>query len=925
MWSGRGFLATNEHCGEEPAGVAPGGTRPVDFGRFFDAPLDLLCVADVAGRFVRVSRSWSQLLGHAVGDLEGRPFLDFVHPDDLPATRVALEQLQHGQDVLQFVNRYLSRDGTYRWIEWRAKPEGGLVFASARDVTKRVVAEESLRASRTKLEDLMAVVGDWLWETDADRRFVSCSEGVRNLLGYAPEEVLGRKAFDFMVAEDAERLRVAALEDHAQGLGCSDLVNRNLHRDGHEVVVRTSCVPVFDSEGRVTGFRGVDKDITAASGAERALRESEERFRLIAENVADVIWVLDLATQRFTYVSPSVERLLGYVPAEVLERTLEESLTPESFRQLSAALDAGVQGLIEGRSPLLEGMWIDQPCRDGSVVNTEVSVKLLPGPYGRPSQVLGVSRDVTRRRTVEDALIMSQERLQDLVFLVGDWIWETDADFRYTFCSDGVQKVLGHAPEEVVGRLPWDFMTPDDAPKLREAALERKAKGEGCSGLVNRNLHRSGREVVLLTSSVPIFDGGGELTGFRGVDKDITESTRTEESLRRSVIELNTLWRISETVAGPADLFAAVSSVMQQISDLFQAKSAMAVIFGEGVEGRHVITANLADGAHYEEQFMKASVAHLTLFADIALGGVPVVVDDLNSGPIPSVMRRQASRLGFSRVLVVPLVLHAQTIGTLVITRDSAAPSFQEREIDFAKAAAGSIAASIVDARLREEEKRSTALQVRDHLARELHDAVTQSVYSASLIAEALPTILERAPDQALTGLGQLHRLVRSALAELRILLYELRPATLAGVDLSQLLGRLADSLSGQSDVEVDLELEAGIEAALPPDVRVAMYRIAQEAFNNIAKHARAGHVWVRAVQTGGAIVLSLQDDGVGLPARLKHDADHMGLDIMRERAREIGAALDIERTAPTGTRVTVRWTPPADTGPAGPEQGGSG
>ena len=178
-------------------------------------------------------------------------------------------------------------------------------------------------------------------------------------------------------------------------------------------------------------------------------------------------------------------------------------------------------------------------------------------------------------------------------------------------------------PQEVIGRTAWDFMVPEDVATLRLRALEDAQKGLGCSDVVNRNLHRDGHEMVLLTSCVPLFDASGTLTGFRGVNKDITAATRAEESLRRSVTELNTLWRISETVAGPRDLSAAVSAVMQEISDLFRARLAMAVIFGQGVDGRQVIAADPAESAQYSALFDKGSIAHYTLFSDIARGGDP--------------------------------------------------------------------------------------------------------------------------------------------------------------------------------------------------------------------------------------------------------------------------------------------------------------
>ena len=162
---------------QDAADAVSAGEGSSDLDRFFEAPLDLLCIADVSGCFRRVNPAWSHLLGYCPRELEGRPFLDFVHPDDLAITLTALEELQAGVDVLQFANRYRSSDGGYRWIEWRAHPTGELIYASARDITKRVEAEEALRESRKRLEDLMLVVGDWIWETDADRAMSRALKG----------------------------------------------------------------------------------------------------------------------------------------------------------------------------------------------------------------------------------------------------------------------------------------------------------------------------------------------------------------------------------------------------------------------------------------------------------------------------------------------------------------------------------------------------------------------------------------------------------------------------------------------------------------------------------------------------------------------------------------------------------------------------
>ena len=1014
-----------------------------ELNHFFAASLDLLCMIDVAGRLHRLNPQWDQVLGYDPQALEGAPFLDLVHPEDRPTVLAVFADLFEAHVPAQFVSRFRASDDSYHSMEWLARPGADLVYASGRDITARLAQEQALRESETRLRDLVLTTGDWIWEIDAEGRYTAAWGDVEDVIGYSAQEVIGHTPFDFMPPEEAKRISPVLLRMMERHEGCAGLINRNIHKDGHEVVLLTACVPIFDAAGEFAGLRGVDKDVTTRerlgralqesedryrliaenssdviavldtdsmtveyispsierlSGfapeelvgrdlaamlppnarrratesteahqaafdagdpeagyylveteflrkdgttvpvelsvkmltgedgrarkhvsvcrdissrkeAEQALRESEERYRLIADNVADVIWVLDPATMRLTYVSPSVERLRGYTVEEVMAQTIEEIVSPESYLKVRATLREALGRPAYGPFPIVESLEIQQPHKDGGAVETEIITKLLPDADGKPSSILGVSRDITARKAAEHALRENRKRLEDLMFVVGDWIWEADAEYRYVQCSDGVRAVLGYTPSEVIGKTPWDFMPARDAEEMRRYALERVAKKQGCSEVVNRNLHRDGREVILLSSCVPILGDSGELLGFRGIDKDITVATQTQESLRRSVVEMNALWQIAETVAGPGELIAALDSVARQISDALEARFALVVTFGEGGEGQHVVASKPAETAWYEELFLARSTQHLADLTKVAEAGEPLVVNDLLTSKIlPKEMIDKVEAHGFTRLLVIPLVLQTQTIGALMVTRGLEGSPFRERDIEFAQAAAGSVAAAVVHARLRVEENLKTADQVRDHLARELHDAVTQSVYSASLIAQALPTIWQRSPDEGLVGLGQLQRLVRSALAELRILLYELRPGTLAGVGLDQLLDRLGDSLAGQADVTV--EIDARIDEPPPAEVKEALYRIAQEAFNNIAKHARAHRVIASAVTGRWGAVLEVEDDGVGVDVDAI-EGDHMGLAIMRERAEEIGAEFRIDRIEPSGTRLSVRWVAP--------------
>lgn len=200
----------------------------------------------------------------------------------------------------------------------------------------------------------------------------------------------------------------------------------------------------------------------------------------------------------------------------------------------------------------------------------------------------------------------------------------------------------------------------------------------------------------------------------------------------------------------------------------------------------------------------------------------------------------------------------------------------------------------------------TVAADERNRLARDLHDAVTQTLFSASLISEVLPALWERNEDEGRKRLEEVRQLTRGALAEMRTLLLELRPSAIVEAELGQLLRQLAESINGRSRIPVTVEVDG--QYGLPNDVKVALYRIAQEALNNIAKHAGASEARVSLRSRLGMVTLRVADNGHGFDvASIK--AESLGLGIMRERAGDIGASLTVHSRVGEGTDIAVFWT----------------
>jgi signal transduction histidine kinase len=203
-------------------------------------------------------------------------------------------------------------------------------------------------------------------------------------------------------------------------------------------------------------------------------------------------------------------------------------------------------------------------------------------------------------------------------------------------------------------------------------------------------------------------------------------------------------------------------------------------------------------------------------------------------------------------------------------------------------------------------EQETAVLEERERLARELHDAVTQTIFSATVIAEAAPSLWDKDPAIGRDYLAQLPKMLRGALAEMRTLLLELRPESLQELTLGQLLELLADAARAHSAAVVTLKVEG--DCSLPGDVTLALHRVAQEALNNVAKHAEASELEIRIICNPDRVVLHIADDGRGFDPETIPPG-HLGIGIMRDRAQEVGATFQIDSKPGAGTLVVASWS----------------
>lgn len=266
--------------------------------------------------------------------------------------------------------------------------------------------------------------------------------------------------------------------------------------------------------------------------------------------------------------------------------------------------------------------------------------------------------------------------------------------------------------------------------------------------------------------------------------------------------------------------------------------------------------------------------------------------------------QRFAIRKAFAGSLAVPLIVQNSVYGAMVFYY-AEPQDFTEEQVQLAMAFADQVSLAIENARLRLQAEQNAVLAERSRLARDLHDAVTQTLFSASLIADVLPRLWERNPQMGVQKLDELRSLTRGALSEMRTLLLELRPDTFGDVELGDLYQHLVNAFTGRTRIPVKFSQEG--QAILPLEIKEVFYRVAQEALNNIAKHARATQVEISLSVKDGWAEVQIQDNGSGFDAAAI-SAESLGVKIMRERAEGINAQLVIESAPGNGTRISMHW-----------------
>jgi PAS domain S-box-containing protein len=555
-----------------------------ELDQFFDVSLDLLGIANTEGYFLRLNPAAETILGYTREELMAKRFLEFVHPDDPDRTQEAISTLASQQKVFSFENRYRRKDGTYRWLQWSSAPVGKLIYAAARDITEHMRTEEMLRereeaARETAREaSVLAEIGrtvsstlniDQIYEAFAteakniitfDRIVISifdvengtfknvymageevqdrATENVHALEGSGNAEMLRTKSTflfqteDFREYKDRFPMLLSTFEAGFRSImnvplfSKGEIIGGLLLRSRKPNAYTDKDVKVAESIGnQIAGAIAIAQSFHEQKQMENRLRESEERFRQVAETVGDFIWEVD-TNGLYRYTSPSVERILGYTPGELIGKMhfydlfvveLRDRLKTAAFNVFAAK-----QAFRDFPNANIS--------KEGKVVHLETSGVPVLDETGNLVGYRGADTDVTERKKSERALAESQAQILALFDSTNDFIWSVDPEMfglvtfnrglrDYFFNRRGIKIQAGMTPGEL---FPF---SPEYAVQWRE--FYTRALREG--SFMTEYFTAAGTNYLLL--SINPMRRDGIVFGISVFGKDITEQKRAEEEL----------------------------------------------------------------------------------------------------------------------------------------------------------------------------------------------------------------------------------------------------------------------------------------------------------------------------------------------------------------------------------------------------------
>jgi PAS domain S-box-containing protein len=490
---------------------------------------------DLAGTFASVNDAQCRLAGTPRERLIGRNNRDYTTKEEAKRLYEIFSGIYRtGKPASGFDFEFTKRDGTKAFNELTAslirdaqgKPIG--FRGISRDVTERKRAEEALRRSEEKYRTILETMQEGYFEVDLSGNFTFVNDASCRHLGYTKEEMIGTKSKLYQDETTAEKMFQLCLDIYRTGEAITEIEAVWIKKDGTKGTYEASMSLIRDSKGNPIGFRGVSRNITERKKTEEALRQSEEKYRTIIENIQDGYFETDLAGT-FTFVNDAKYRNLGYPREELIGMNNRHYTDQTTAKKLYEVF----HGVYKTGEPV-KVFDIESIKKNGTKGFSEISVSLIRDAQGKPIGFRGISRDVTERKLAEEALRRSEERYRTIIQTIQEGYYELDLAGHFTFVNEVVCRHLGYSREELIGTKSRRYQDETNAQKTYQAFNDVYKTGDPVKTLATEYTSKDGTKRTYEISASLIRDAEGKPIGYRGISRDVTERKQMEETLRRS-------------------------------------------------------------------------------------------------------------------------------------------------------------------------------------------------------------------------------------------------------------------------------------------------------------------------------------------------------------------------------------------------------
>jgi PAS domain S-box-containing protein len=493
---------------------------------------------DIPSGQVTMTARWMSMLGYGdgeqVGDFES--WSQRLHPEDRDrALAHQAAYLQRQEPDYQQEYRLRCQDGSYTWILARAQAvwdedDNPLRLVGwHQDIRDRKQLELALQASKAQLSDILnsigASIGSFRYYDDGHWETVYHSLGCTAVFGFPLEDFSAEVWIARMVPEDAVTV-IPALITAIRTQQAITLEYRYIHPDGNLRWISDNITSRHDPATGCWVVTMVGFDVGDRKRAEQARQDSEIRFRTVFEMAQIGIVVSHAPDYWLSFTNPFFQQLLGYRPDELATRRCADISYPDDLPLEHQLLDECAQGIRDAYQ--VEKRFI---CKNGQVIWTHVIVSMLRDGEGALQTAIVLVEDISNRKRAEMALQDSESRFRNLIEQTSDWVWQTNEVGQFTYVSPQVKDILGYDPNDILGQRPYTWMDPLECDRVQRLLVPYLHERRSFVGIEATLIHASGQPVILETSGAPILGQAGQLQGYRGIARDITERKQVEIKL----------------------------------------------------------------------------------------------------------------------------------------------------------------------------------------------------------------------------------------------------------------------------------------------------------------------------------------------------------------------------------------------------------